>query len=298
VTFALVCPRCGGAVSGDERGATCAAGHFAARLQTGFDFVGDAPGAHYPERGIARLERMEAEHFWFVVRRGIVLDAVRRARLARGSVFLDLGAGTGAMAAALARRGFRAIAADYHARAAEAVRRTGGAVPFHAVDIRALPFRGLDAVGLFDVIEHLDEPERALVEVRRALRPGGLLFATVPARPELWTPVDRHSGHRLRYDRPTLARQLRAGGFEPERITYFMMMLAAPLLVVRTFGRWRVEEDMPPERVDALFEDATTPPPALVNRLASAALSLERAWLRAGDLPYGSSLLAVARSAG
>ena len=61
-----------------------------------------------------------------------------------------------------------------------------------------------DAVGLFDVLEHLDAPARAAADALERARPGGLVGGTVPALMALWSQVDVQAGHRLRYSREGL----------------------------------------------------------------------------------------------
>jgi ubiquinone/menaquinone biosynthesis C-methylase UbiE len=55
-------------------------------------------------------------------------------------------------------------------------------------DIEAMPFDDLQfgAVLCTEVLEHVPEPEKALQEIRRVLRPGGVLIGSVPARSMIW----------------------------------------------------------------------------------------------------------------
>lgn len=57
----------------------------------------------------------------------------------------------------------------------------------------ALPFanKTFDAILSFDVLEHVQDPERVLGECRRVLRPGGRLFAVFPP---YWHPTEHHLG--------------------------------------------------------------------------------------------------------
>lgn len=65
----------------------------------------------------------------------------------------------------------------------------------HAAQAEHLPFAsgGFDAVVLSEVLEHLTNPELALAEAARVLRPGGLLLVTVPHAnyPVLWDPLNK-----------------------------------------------------------------------------------------------------------
>jgi len=62
-------------------------------------------------------------------------------------------------------------------------------------DVLRLPFAdsSLDKVLLTEVLEHLPDDRQGLAEIRRVLRPGGILALTVPQRryPALYDPINR-----------------------------------------------------------------------------------------------------------
>jgi SAM-dependent methyltransferase len=97
---------------------------------------------------------------------------------------LDLGGGTGRLARLLPERGIWAVVLDN----AQLVRRAPP--PQVLADANDLPFVAgcFDAVAALYVLYHVDEPVRALREVRRVLRPGGTFVAGTASRtnePEL-----------------------------------------------------------------------------------------------------------------
>jgi ubiquinone/menaquinone biosynthesis C-methylase UbiE len=55
-------------------------------------------------------------------------------------------------------------------------------------DIESMPFADatFETVVCTEVLEHVPHPESALAEMRRVLRPGGLLLGSVPARSWIW----------------------------------------------------------------------------------------------------------------
>lgn len=91
---------------------------------------------------------------------------------------LDVGCGT----AWLAEHFQRYVGVDGNAEVVEAARRQGHRVVLVDLTSDPLPFSdgSFDGVVLKDVLEHLPEPTRVVREVRRVLRPGGVVFASSP----------------------------------------------------------------------------------------------------------------------
>jgi SAM-dependent methyltransferase len=56
-----------------------------------------------------------------------------------------------------------------------------------------------DVVTALDVLEHVADDGRAVTELQRVLRPGGIAIVTVPALPWLWGPHDERAHHRQRW---------------------------------------------------------------------------------------------------
>nr|WP_255216087.1 class I SAM-dependent methyltransferase [Pseudenhygromyxa sp. WMMC2535] len=82
--------------------------------------------------------------------------------------------------------GFEAEGADLSESAVEeANRRMPGAVRYGTLDAH-YGDASLDVVAAFNVIEHMDQPAQFLDEVRRVLRPGGVLIAETPAQESVY----------------------------------------------------------------------------------------------------------------
>ena len=116
-----------------------------------------------------------------------------------------------------------------------------------------------DAVGAFDVIEHIDREADAIAEMRRALAPDGVIFLTVPQHPWLWSRVDEIDDHKRRYRRGELSAKLRDSGFSVLCDTSFMFfllpaMMAQRLAANRSSTYYPDVEYALPRPVDWLFE--------------------------------------------
>jgi len=109
------------------------------------------------------------------------------------------------MASRLERLGFEVTSADASGAAVEVLRRRlAGEV--QQADVTALPFAdsSFDGAVLGEVLEHVEEDREALAELRRVLRPAGVLALSVPANPSLFGPSDEWAGHVRRYSRRDL----------------------------------------------------------------------------------------------
>jgi hypothetical protein len=92
-----------------------------------------------------------------------------------------------------------------------------------------------------------------------------------------------------RYSRRTLGDLLTGAGFGVVRLTYTNAVLFPPMAASRILQRRRGLKGEDRAGGDMVV------PPAPVNAALSGALWLESLWLRAFDLPFGSSLLALVR---
>jgi SAM-dependent methyltransferase len=76
-----------------------------------------------------------------------------------------------------------------------------------------------DIILCSEVLEHVSEDDKAVSELRRVLKPGGVLVVTVPYQKRLWAEDDEYVAHVRRYDPGELEEKLRHAGFQ-EITTY------------------------------------------------------------------------------
>jgi SAM-dependent methyltransferase len=143
-----------------------------------------------------------------------------------GALVVDVGAGTGLRARALADRGFQVIAMEpdplEEMRAhVELTGTTTEVVRAGVADLGdVLGGRQADAVLMWHVLEHLEMPDVALATVSAGMRDGGVLSIAVPNRDSLEAEVfgDRWhswepSRHRWHFDERSLRLVLGEAGF-------------------------------------------------------------------------------------
>jgi SAM-dependent methyltransferase len=159
-------------------------------------------------------------HRWRLILREI---ARRNARHAAPTV-VDLGCGSGTLLGRIGRAvpAARLVGLDIETRALELARRAVPRAEFHQVDLSGEepdpgPLAGsADVAVCSEVLEHLDNPGRAVRLARSLLKPDGLFVVTVPAGPI--TAFDRAIGHVRHYDLAAVESLLTAGGFDVVRL--------------------------------------------------------------------------------
>lgn len=237
---------------------------------------------------LERLASFEQWYWWHRGRRSIVCRILQRYAPPHARI-LDVGCGTGATTAALGRFGSvrgldLGLAALRHAHA------HGLPVARGSADQLPVGDAMLDVVVALDVLEHLDDDRRALDEILRVLRPGGMLLATVPAYPFLWSSHDEALGHRRRYRRAELRARVAAAGFEITLCSYVMASILPVAIAVRLGQRFWGRQ----ERAESGYLTV----PRSLNNLLAHVVGLGGYLVPIMPLPFGLSVVAVARRPG
>jgi SAM-dependent methyltransferase len=227
---------------------------------------------------------LEDTHWWFRSKRTLILSLLRRYGALAGPG-LDVGCGTGGTLAVLAEQGtWVGIDAD---PAALGLSRRRGLARLAGSVAEALPFRaGTFAACLcLDLLYHRSVVSEggALGECHRVLRAGGLLLVTDSAFQWLRSAHDEAVHGARRYTRRQLVERVRAAGFTPLLASYAYCLVFPAVAAVRLARRGA------PGGSDVF------PLPRPLNAALLGVQAAERALLRLGPLPFGSSVVLVAR---
>lgn len=197
----------------------------------------------YPAAGNNACFALEDSSFWFAHRNACLLALLRRFPTA--GPFFDIGGGNGFVAAAIQSIGVPVVLVepgDAGVRHAQ----TRGLRNVVLATLKEARFRdgSQPAIGFFDVLEHIDDEQAFLREIRRCLAPGGRTYLTVPAGRWLWSDDDVQAGHFRRYTCASLRGGLKRAGFRPLFVSKMFVPLPLPLFLCRSlpsfFGRRRL----------------------------------------------------------
>jgi SAM-dependent methyltransferase len=234
---------------------------------------------------------LEDKHWWFLGRRATFLQLLDRylppPPEGRSRQILDVGCGTGTLLRYLARYGdAQGVDVDEQAIAYCHAR---GVHNVQLFDGSKLPFgeSRFDLVTLLDVLEHIEDDKGTLEEIRRVLRPGGMLMVAVPAYRFLWGPQDEISNHRRRYIAPQMRRLLGEAGFRVRRLSYFNTFLFPVIAMVRVLRPYLPKQFQ-------VQSDCTVTKLGPLNRILATIFALEAPLVRRFSLPFGVSIVGLA----
>ena len=259
--------------------------------QGGFWVAPEELETSYPEYGNDFCFSVEDHSLWFAHRNSVIAAAVQRHETAGARIF-DVGAGNGYVTAALERAGFCAVAIEPNRSGVEnAVRRGLDFVVRGHLPSPAFRHGTADAIGLFDVVEHIEGDAEYLESLLPYLKPGGRLYVTTPAYQWLWSDNDAIGGHYRRYTLPRLREVVRSAGYQVAYGTYFFAFLPLPIFFLRALpSRLRLERTW--NRSPAAHGVI----PEWVRNVAQRFLAFEtRRTARGESIPFGASCLIVAQ---
>jgi ubiquinone/menaquinone biosynthesis C-methylase UbiE len=239
------------------------------------------------------MRSVEDTYWWYQALRRHVVDSISPG--GKDFSLLDAGCGSGGMLAALRREFPHAelTGIDESEHAVEICRGRYLGARFLCAGVHELPFpeETFDFVVSLDVWTHANVDDALAVhETHRVLRSGGKLILNLAAFDFLKGSHDRAVDVVRRYTRPEVRALLEGAGFVIERLTYWNFALTPPIALVRWLSRQRLAR----EEARSDFR----PLPSFVNTALKTLAALELSASRHLSLPFGTSVLAVARKHG
>ncbi len=231
-----------------------------------------------------KMRQAEDHYWWFVSRRRLALALLDRFAPGAKRV-LDVGSGTGALLNELQKRSW-AAGLDYSPLAVKFCQERNLA-NLMVGNAERVPIRpdSLDAVVSLDTLEHVNDHESAVAGIAKSLKPGGVLVLNVPAFRWLWGPHDVALMHHRRYTKSQVRRLLEGHGLKLEKLSYSVFLLFPIVILIRFLDKFR----WGPAKVSLPKVSGPS------NRFLVKLQDMEARWIIAGSLPWGSSVIAVAR---
>jgi SAM-dependent methyltransferase len=245
----------------------------------------------YPDQGHDTCHGVENDSFWFAHRNRCIAAAIRRDPPDRGLPFADVGGGNGYVASMIADLGFRVVLVEPGSSGIAHAKERGleDLVQASVVDLDIEPGT-FGAIGMFDVIEHIEHDHDALNSLWDILVDGGKIYATVPAHEWLWSTADLEAGHFRRYTVGRLRKLFAECGFDVGFCSYYFWPLPLPMFLFRSLHeRLRFSRPSKPRAMRVSSEHRRR------SRILQWLLSWEENAVRRGRrVPFGASCILVA----
>lgn len=238
----------------------------------------------------SQIHEIEQNHWWYVARRKIIFDWVLQTLNEYISPkILDIGCGTGFNVELLQTYGCQQVTGLDFSGAALGFCQSRRLARLVCSDGTRPPFchQYFDIIMALDLIEHLADDMLAIQELARILKPGGSLIIFTPAFNFLWSLQDELGQHYRRYTAGELRRKLESAGLSIQKLTYANSFLF-PLI-------WagRIALRLSGNNIQGTSENDLHP--GWSNNLLQTIFAAERPLLRHVNLPFGVSLLCVAK---
>jgi SAM-dependent methyltransferase len=239
-----------------------------------------------------KYHQLEERHWWFAGRRDAVRRLIHGLQVPLKADILEIGCSAGPLQQILAADGYTSLTGIDISERAIALARERDIPNVSVMDGAHLDFpdASFDLVLASDVLEHIEDEERAAREWSRVLRPGGRILVFVPAFQMLWTKHDEVNHHYRRYTAGHLRRTLQQAGLQLERSSYWNSTLFFPASVIRL-----IQRGLPRRPSSKTYTGDLKEFPGWLNDLFISLLKTENSFLRYASLPVGLSVFAIAR---
>ena len=180
----------------------------------------------YPQHGHDSCYLVEDNSFWFKHRNNCIVSVVKSYPPRIGGAIFDIGGGNGYVSLGLTEAGFETVLVE-PGNAGVMNAKTRGLKNIICATTGSAKFKreSLSAVGLFDVVEHIENDVLFLQEIHGLLEKNSFLYLTVPAYSLLWSNDDVTAGHYRRYKLSEINKVLELAGYSIEYSTYIWLEL-------------------------------------------------------------------------
>lgn len=244
----------------------------------------------FPKKAFETLYRIEEKHFWFVIRNEVIRIVINRfISPSKNKKFLEIGCGNGFVLGLLEKMGFSLTGLDIYLEGLKLARKRVSSKLICADIYKLRIHERYDVVGLFDVIEHIEDDEFFIEKSSGFLKVGGKIILTVPADMRLWSQIDQISGHKRRYTKKALVSLLEKCGYRIDFISYFNFLLYFPQLLLRKFSNQSTNK----KQANRVFMEQLRVPNPLINNFFKKIFLFESQLLRISSIPFGASIIIV-----
>lgn len=189
----------------------------------------------YPNYGNDNCFLIEENSFWFRHRNNCIIEMIKNFGSPGVGPIFDIGGGNGFVSMGLLNAGFDVVMVEPGPKGAFNAKKRGVDHVICATTHTAkFQPSTIPAIGIFDVVEHIEDDIGFLNHLWELLVPGGMLYLTVPAYQLLWSQEDEEGGHFRRYTLSNIKKKMMHSGFNILYSTYIFGYLPPLIYFLRT----------------------------------------------------------------
>jgi len=239
-----------------------------------------------------RLYEFESFYWWHVGRREIIKSFLAKIPLNKNSHILEIGCGTGGNLEILTQFG-EVTGLDNSPEAIKFCQKRGFRNCFlgDAENIN-FPEQSFDLIAALDLLEHINDEQKALKEIRRVLKDDGYFLITVPAYQSLWSEHDEALHHKRRYTLSGLRDKLLKVNFNVVSASYFIFFTASAFFIYRILRKIFFDGKKKENQKKADYVLL----PNFLNNFLISLLKLEAFLSKYITFPFGISIACIAKN--
>lgn len=206
-------------------------------LKDGIWFSKNQEEISYPEEANQAFFQIEENSFWFKHRNNCIIAVINK--YASKKTVFDIGGGNGFISKGLEKENINAVLVEPGISGAlNGKKRNLENIICSSFQEAKFKNNSIPNIGVFDVLEHIENDIEFLNDIHHVLDKEGKLFITVPAFKFLWSNEDTASGHYRRYTIQQLKEKLNQTNFKVDYSTYIFSILPLPIFLLRTIPSW------------------------------------------------------------
>lgn len=199
--------------------------------KNGIYYANELSKISYPIEGNDACFELEDNSFWFNHRNNCIIELIKK--FSNNQIFFDIGGGNGYFSLMLQKQGINSVLVEPGLVGCLNGQKRGVNYIVNSTLYDAkFEKESLDNIGVFDVVEHIEDDEAFLTENYSYLKKGGKIYITVPAYQWLFSEEDLYAGHFRRYTLKQMCQILEKIGFQVKYKSYFFSFLPLPLFLI------------------------------------------------------------------
>lgn len=199
----------------------------------GIYFSENLSSVNYPNQANRIFNEIEDNSFWYQHRNNCILEVIRQIQ-PKGKI-VEIGGGNAFVSKGIQDAGYKVIVVepDINGILNAKFRGISELVCSSFADLKFSDEK-IENIGLFDVLEHIENDNEFLCKIHNQLSIDGFFFITIPTNKYIYSVEDEHDGHYRRYTISEIKNKLINNGFEVVYSSYFFSYLLFPIFLFRT----------------------------------------------------------------